>query len=356
MHVLKHTFHPRNVNSFGIIFLFLMREYTRNNSMLNIFIYFGGLSILNHLIYIYNYWIPLKIKNIPLKNTLNDDNQLSLKSQISVLWYNTYSLPILTSRTHIQLVIDYVRACIIKHPVNIIGLCEVWLSRDAEYMSKYMLEMLGSDWSVYISSENRIVGDGIILFWNKSNIHIGTLFSTRYGSSSGIDSVVSKGFVTALVTPYKIIDNKRILSQNQSQKIIFTHMQDFADSNSLKKTLAHRHQFNQLHDSLIYKYPSFIIGDLNFDFFQRDNIGFNENGETGGVFAKYKLVPTCEEYTFGVFSFKNRITCRTRNKFHSFDYVLKEKKNLETNSRVQIIRNVGMSNPSDHEAILFTAL
>ena len=351
MNVVKYLFHPKNMNSMGLILLFLMREYMRKNSTLNILIYFSGLSILNYLFFIYNYWIPLKIKKIPPKIEANVNNQPALKSQISILWFNTYCLPIITSRPHIQSVVDYVRACIVKHPVNIIGLCEVWLSRDAEYMSKYMLEMLGSDWNVYISSKNKIVGDGIILFWNKNDIHIGTLFSTKYGSSSGIDSFVSKGFVTALITPYKKIDDKKVfkkvfkkvLSQNQSQKIIFTHMQDFADSNSLKKTLAHTHQFKQLHDSLIYKYPAFIIGDLNFDFFQRD-----------GICSNYKLVPTYQEYAYGNYSFKNRITCRTRNISHSFDYVLKEKSNPETTSRIQIIRNVGISNPSDHEAILFT--
>ena len=351
MNVIKYFFHPKNMDSLGLIFLFLIREYIKKNSLLNILIYFSGLSILNYLFFIYNYWIPLKIKNIPPKIEVNINNQPALKSQISVLWFNTYCLPIITSRLHIQSVVDYIHACIIKHPVNIIGLCEVWLLRDAKYLSKYMLEMLGSDWNVYISSKNRIVGDGIILFWNKNDIHIGTLFSTRYGFASGVDSLVSKGFVTALVTPYKKINGKNVLSQNQSRKIIFTHMQDFADSNSFKKTLAHRRQFKQLHDSLIYKYPSFIIGDLNFDFFQKDNIMFDKSD---GICSNYKLVPTYQECVHGNYSFKNRITCRTHNIFHSFDYVLKEKSNSETTSRIQIIRDVGMSNPSDHEAILFT--
>ena len=145
-----------------------------------------------------------------------DDSHYSI-SQISILWYNTYSLPILTTRYHIQAIVDYIGACMTKHKVNVIGLCEVWLSRDAEFMSKYILEMLGPDWTVYISSKNKLVGDGIILFWNKSEVHIGTLFSTKYGLSCGLDSLVSKGFISTLITPYKVIDNKRVLSSPSSR-------------------------------------------------------------------------------------------------------------------------------------------
>ena len=366
MNILKHILRPRNINSYGIVFLFFMREFfkkiKKNNSILNILIYFGGVFILNYIIFIYNYWIPLNTTKVPPKTGTHaggeedacacvgaeaeadaDDSHYSI-SQISILWYNTYSLPILTTRYHIQAIVDYIGACMTKHKVNVIGLCEVWLSRDAEFMSKYILEMLGPDWTVYISSKNKLVGDGIILFWNKSEVHIGTLFSTKYGLSCGLDSLVSKGFISTLITPYKVIDNKRVLAQSKSQKIIFTHMQDFADSNSRIKASTHSHQLKQLHSSLIYNYPTFIVGDLNFNFYEGDS----------EFCSHYKLVPTTQECVVGNLSFKNRITCYTRRNLQSFDYVLKEKHNAETTSRFQIIRDVGLENPSDHEAILFT--
>lgn len=342
MNIINYMFNPKNINSLGLIFLFLMREFTRKPNLLYFLFYLSGLSILNYFVFIYNYWIPLKIKKITPKIL-----ESNLSSQISVLWYNTYSLPFLTSRIHHQAVISYIHNCLSNHNVNVIGLGEVWLNRDVQYISKYVLEMLGPHWKVYISSKNHIIGDGIIIFWNSNELHIGTIFSTKYTSSAGIESFVSKGFVSSVITPFKFINNKKVISNNLSQKIIFTHMQDFVDTNSTSKSIIHALQFKQLHSSIIYNHPTFIIGDLNFEFNMTPNSCHN-------LYSKYLLVPTLNEFKNGKINFNSRATCYNYDRPYSFDYVLKEKFNPETTARFHIIRDLNIKNPSDHQPIIFT--
>ena len=343
-----------NYTSFYYIIttVFLKEFFINKYSLSSIGFTISYFLLSNWLFNAYNYNIPLKIKDFPkiheagkkqeanIEKTVNknklDKNKLENKAMIKILWYNTFLLPILSTRFDIEKVIHFIHEIIKKNDVNVICLCEVWLKRDSKYLSKYLLNILGKHWKSYDSFKNKHLNDGMILFWNSDDIDIRTIYSSKYKSSSGVDSFVSKGYITTIMTPLKQLEHKKIHQHQLSQKIIFTHMQDFVGANSIQKNNAHHSQLQQLFNTITYtKYPNYIIGDLNVEFSQINR-------------PDYDLVPSQNEYD-------NLKTCFNKGKYYAFDYAIKEKRNVDHSARI-IYPKLNIPNPSDHNPIILTIL
>ena len=45
---------------------------------------------------------------------------------MNILWYNTWSLPFITSNSYINKLTDYILENVVKYDIDIIALCEVF--------------------------------------------------------------------------------------------------------------------------------------------------------------------------------------------------------------------------------------
>ena len=330
-------------NIYYIVTILIFKELIINKiNLSNVGLAISYILFSKWLFNAYDYSIPLKITESPkfyTSPTINKNITISKsfnKNLINILWYNTFLLPILSNRFNIEKVVQYIHELFKKYNINVICLCEVWLKRDAMCLSKYLLNILGDNWKMYDSFKNKYISDGMIIFWNTDEVDIRTIYSSKYNFSSGMDSFVSKGYITTIITPLKNMDDKKIHQYNLSQKVIFTHMQDFIGGNSIQKKNAHTKQLEQLFNTITYiKYPNYIIGDLNIEF--KDIKQY-----------QYELVPS-QSIT------DNTLTCLTKGKYYAFDYAIKEKKNIDHSARI-IYPKLDISNPSDHSPIILTIL
>ena len=242
---------------------------------------------------------------------------------MNILWYNTWSLPIITSNNHINNVTDYILNNVIKYNIDIIALCEVFdLSTRNKYI--YLILKALSGWGIVDKGTEKKLNfqfsSGLLIFYRKENVDILNSKNHILNNSAMIDMICAKAIIGIYIYD-KINDDKKWL--------IFTHLQN-ADAGYKNYCLINtKKQFNELVKKInewsIDKCNILCIGDFNLE--------------------PKKLSKS--------FLLKNDLIClHTKNATCSnqiLDYLICSV-NLKNNIRLSLADN--FKNPSDHKLLI----
>ena len=182
---------------------------------------------------------------------------------MNILWYNTWSLPFITSNSYINKLTDYILENVVKYDIDIIALCEVF-----DYYTRknyiYLIKNALQDWEVInngnIKRWNFQVSSGILIFYRDQYLDVLNIKNHILNNASMVDVLAAKSMIGIYIYDKQL---------KKKQWICFTHLQNsnasgknYCLSNTLK-------QFNEciltINKWNIYNDSILCIGDFNLE-------------------------------------------------------------------------------------------
>ena len=159
---------------------------------------------------------------------------------MNILWYNTWSLPFITSNNHINKITNYILDNVIKYDIDIIALCEVF-DHFTRYNYKYLITNALSDWNVIDNGKEKKwicqVSSGLLIFYRKENIDVLDIKNHIHNYSSMIDILSAKSIIGLYIYDKKNKNNKWLA---------FTHLQNANAGYKNYSIINTKKQFNEL--------------------------------------------------------------------------------------------------------------
>jgi endonuclease/exonuclease/phosphatase family metal-dependent hydrolase len=175
---------------------------------------------------------------------------------MNILWYNTFTLPIISTKQHLCKLNDELVKIIKQYKIDIIMLCEVFLKADAEELLKNLIEDLNEDWSIICQPKKEKkdfykISSGLIVLIKNKYKSLSTNF-TPYQSSNFPDSISNKGY-----WEIKLKDLFLICTHLQHRETIF-----FRERSVQKHIIQQQELLNSIKNNIKDK-PFVLIGDIN---------------------------------------------------------------------------------------------